>query len=161
MKSAVLSLFALLLLLAGCASPSSISSESAGRFVTAAPNVGKVPSWEPTAVEISTLEQKLAALLRSPDERIFGLGQTLPPHPLSTYFVRYTAAGPLDNKYIIGQAALSTATDSATFLSPATNDTDAVAAVSKTPGNFSFIYDMKKARIMELRYTPALAAPSA
>jgi len=159
MKSAVLSLLAVLLL-AGCASTSSTSTQSAGRFVTAAPKVGKVPSWEPTAEEIVTLEQKLAALLNNPDERIFGLGQTLPPHPLSAYYVRYTAAGPLDNKYVIGQAALTTGADAASFLSPTTSDNDAVAAANKTPGNFSFIYNIEKQRIMELRYTPTLAAPS-
>jgi hypothetical protein len=145
-----------LALLVGCATPPPASS--AGRLVTPAPAVGQTPAWSPTADEITALEGKIAALLISPDQRVFGLGQNLPPHPLSDYIVRYSAAGPLDNKFIMGVAALPSTVFSEKFLSADTPDTEAVE-LSTAPANFQFIYNLKQQRIVEIRFNKQPATP--
>jgi hypothetical protein len=152
-------LFPLLLalaLLAGCATPQ--STQSASRLVIPAADVGQNPGWSPTAEEIASLEEKIATLLASPDQRVFGLGQNLPPHPFSEYIVRYTAAGPLDNKFIMGLAAIASTVPSEKFLSPATPDTEAVE-LSTAPANFQFIYNLKQRRIVEIRFNKQPATP--
>jgi hypothetical protein len=144
-------LFPLLVLavLAGCVAPA--VSTSAGRVVVPAPTVGRSPSWTPTAEELAIAEKNLAFLLANPDERVFGLGQNLPPHPFSAYWVRYTAAGPLDNKYLIGVAALPGTVAQDEFLAPATSDLRAVE-LGAAPGNFQFIYNLKLQRVTEIRF---------
>jgi hypothetical protein len=145
-----------LALLAGCTTPQSASSAS--RLVIPASAVGKNPSWSPSTEEITALEEKLATLLTTPDQRVFGLGQNLPPHPLSAYLVRYTAAGPLDNKFIMGAAALPTTVPADRFLSPDTADTEAVE-LSTAPSNFQFIYNLKQQRVVEIRFNKQPATP--
>ena len=152
------SLLFAVVILAGCATPP--ASQSASRLVIPAEAVGKNPSWSPTAEEIASLEASIANLLENPDQRVFGLGQNLPPHPLSAYLVRYSAAGPLDNKFIMGVAALPASVPAEKFLSSATADDEAVA-LSAVPGNFQFIYNLKQQRIVEIRFNkqPATATP--
>jgi hypothetical protein len=154
MKS-VLSLLFLALLAAGCVAPQ--STQSAGKLVTPAPAVARNPSWTPTPEEIASVEKDVAFLLANPDQRVFGLGQTLPPHPFSAYIVRFTAAGPLDNKFIMGLAALPTTVSRDEFLSSTTADTRAVE-ISGAPENFQFIYNLKEKRLVEIRFNkqPAL-----
>jgi hypothetical protein len=145
-----------LALLAGCTTPQ--AATSAGRLVIPATAVGKNPAWTPTGEEITALEEKLATLLTTPDQRVFGLGQTLPPHPLSAYLVRYNAAGPLDNKFIMGVAALPSTVPADKFLSPDTPDAEAVE-LSTAPANFQFIYNLKQQRVVEIRFNKQPATP--
>jgi hypothetical protein len=144
-------------LFAGCATTPQ-TAQSANRLVIPADAVGKNPSWSPTAEEITALEATIANLLENPDQRVFGLGQTLPPHPLSAYLVRYSAAGPLDNKFIMGAAALPSSVPAEKFLSLATTDEEAVS-LSAAPGNFQFIYNLKQQRIVEIRFNKQPATP--
>jgi hypothetical protein len=155
MKS-VLSLLFLAVLAAGCVAPQ--STQSAGKLVTPAPAVARNPSWTPTAEEIATVEKDAAFLLANPDQRIFGLGQNLPPHPFSAYLVRFTAAGPLDNRFIMGLAALPTTVSREEFLSAATTDAHAVE-ISGAPENFQFIYNLKEKRLVEIRFNKQPAQP--
>jgi hypothetical protein len=143
------SFLALALLAAGCVAP--LSTQSAGKLVTPAPAVASNPTWTPSAEEISSVEKAVAFLLANPDQRVFGLGQTLPPHPLSAYIVRFTAAGPLDNKFIMGLAALPSTVSRDEFLSAATTDARAVE-ISTAPENFQFIYNLKQPRLVEIRF---------
>lgn len=145
-----------LALLAGCVAPE--HTQSAGQLVTPAPVVGRNPSWTPTADEIATIEKEVAFLLANPDQRVFGLGQNLPPHPLAAYLVRFTAAGPLDNKFIMGLAALPNTVSRDEFLSASTTDAHAVE-ISKTPGNFQFIYNLKQNKLVEIRFNKPSAQP--
>jgi hypothetical protein len=152
----LLSLFLAAALFAGCTTPQ--STQSASRLVIPAETVGKNPSWSPTAEEIAALESLIANLLQNPDQRVFGLGQNLPPHPLSAYLVRYSAAGPLDNKFIMGVAALPSSVPAEKFLSSSTPDTEAVE-LAKAPGNFQFIYNLKQQRLVEIRFNKQPATP--
>jgi hypothetical protein len=145
----ILPLLALAVFAAGCVSPQ--STESAGELVTPAPTVGRNPGWTPTPEEIATIEKEVAFLLANPDQRIFGLGQNLPPHPLSAYLVRFTAAGPLDNRFIMGLAALPHTVSRDEFLSAATSDAKAVE-LSNSPENFQFVYNLKQNKLVEIRF---------
>ncbi|MGC4073126.1 MAG: hypothetical protein QM760_11505 [Nibricoccus sp.] len=145
-----------LVLLAGCVGPE--STKSAAHLVTPAPTVGRNPGWTPTPLEIAGVEQQVAELLANPDQRVFGLGQNLPPHPFSSYLVRLTAAGPLDNKYIMGLAAMPNTVSRDEFLSPATSDAQAVK-ISGAPENFQFIYNLKQKRLVEIRFNKQPAQP--
>jgi hypothetical protein len=97
-------------------------------------------------------------VLANPDQRVFGLGQTLPPHPFSAYIVRFSAAGPLDNKFIMGLAALPSTVTRDEFLSSATSDARAVE-ISNSPENFQFIYNLKQSRLIEIRFNKQPAQP--
>jgi|GEM_PF-2866853 len=141
-------------LIAGCATPQ--STKSIDRLVTPAPTVANSTGWTPTAGEIATVEASVANLLANPDQRVFGLGQNLPPHPFSKYLVRLSAAGPLDNKFIMGLAAMPGTVPTDEFLAPTTTDAQAVA-LAKSPENFQFIYNLKQNRLVEIRFTPSAA----
>ena len=141
--------FLVLALAAGCVAPQ--STESAGELVTAAPTVGRNPGWTPTPEEIATIKREVAFLLANPDQRIFGLGQSLPPHPFSAYLVRLTAAGPLDNRFVMGLAALPNTVSRDEFLSASTSDTKAVE-LSNSPQNFQFVYNLKQNKLVEIRF---------
>lgn len=146
-----------LALLAGCAAPK--STQSVEKLVTPAPTVGRNPGWTPAAHEIADIEQQVANLLANPDQRVFGLGQTLPPHPFSAYIVRLTAAGPLDNKFVMGLAAIPSTVSRDEFLSPATSDTHAIE-ISKDPQNFQFVYNLKQKKLMEIRFNKQPTPPT-
>ncbi|ATC62817.1 hypothetical protein CMV30_01915 [Nibricoccus aquaticus] len=145
-----------LALLAGCITPQ--VTQSAGKLVTPATAVGRNPSWTPTAEEIAAIEKDIAVLLANPDQRVFGLGQTLPPHPFSEYIARFTAAGPLDNKFIMGLAAIPSTVPRDEFLAASTSDAHAVE-ISKAPQNFQFIYNLKQKHLVEIRFNKQPAQP--
>ena len=155
MKS-VLALLALALLAAGCTTPA--PTGAAAHLVLPAPAVGKNPAWSPTSEEIARIEKDVNNLLANPDQRVFGLGQNLPPHPFSEYIVRFTAAGPLDNRFVMGLAALPSSVPREEFLSATTPDTRAVE-LSTSPANFQFIYNLKQNRLVEIRFNKQPGQP--
>lgn len=155
MKAAALLLS--LALLAGCATPTSV--QHAGLVVIPAPTVGRNPGWTPTAEEVAKIERAIAHRLANPDQRVFGLGQNLPPYPYSEYLVRCTAAGPLDNRFVMGIAALPSSVSREEFLSPATPDTRAVELAGSSPANFQFIYNLKQDRLVEIRFNKQPGQP--
>lgn len=146
-----------LLALAGCVAPQ--ATQSAGKLVTPAPTVGRNPGWTPSADEIATIEKEVAFLLANPDQRVFGLGQNLPPHPFAAYIVRFTAAGPLDNKFIMGLAAIPSSVPRDEFLAATTTDTHAVELSKASPANFQFIYNLKQSRLVEVRFNKQPGQP--
>ncbi len=146
-----------LVALSGCVAPQ--VTQSAGKLVTPAPTVGRNPGWTPSTDEIATIEKEVAFLLANPDQRVFGLGQTLPPHPFSAYIVRITAAGPLDNKFVMGLAAIPTTVNRDEFLSASTTDAQAVELSKAAPANFQFIYNLKQNRLVEVRFNKQPGQP--
>ena len=146
-----------LALLAGCATPP--STQHAGIVVIPAPTVGRNAGWTPSQDEVSALKQSLAHLLANPDQRVFGLGQNLPPYPFSEYLIRCTAAGPLDNRYVMGVAALPSTVSREEFLSPGTPDARAVEIAAASPANFQFIYNLKQKRLVEIRFNKQPGQP--
>lgn len=145
-----------LALTAGCVAPQ--VTQSADKLITPAPTVGRNAGWTPTADEIATIEKEVAFLLANPDQRVFGLGQTLPPHPFAAYIVRFSAAGPLDNRFVMGLAAIPSTVPRDEFLAASTSDTRAVE-ISTAPANFQFIYNLKDSRLVEVRFNKQPGQP--
>lgn len=116
MRTILLSILATLaiVLAAGCVSGS--SAKSASHSIIPAGTHGLETSWTPTEEEIARLEKKLANLFTTPTAVITGLADGVPPYPVSEYNIRYTGTGPVESRYIFGEAIHKSLPESASLL---------------------------------------------
>jgi len=143
---ALLGMLALALFHTGCAS--TFTAKSARYAITPVGARGADAYWTPTTDDIRRLEEKLGRMFYAADARITGLPDNIPPYPLSEYYIRYTGAGPADNRYILGEAMHKTLPNAAAFLA-----TPAMTMPDKGDARyFTIMYDMQTARIVAVRF---------
>ncbi|MDF9827685.1 hypothetical protein M2103_001034 [Ereboglobus sp. PH5-5] len=148
MRTALLFLLsALALALAsGCASG---TSKSAAYNIIPAGAHGRETSWTPTEGDIATLEKKLTRQFSMPDKMVIsGIAEGLPPYSLSEYNIRYTGTGPVESRYILGEAVHKSLPEAATLLT----DSRYVMPEKGGPRYFTVMYKPAEERIVAVRF---------
>lgn len=132
-------------LAAGCASG---TSKSAAHTILTEGEHGRETSWTPTEDDIAALEKKLAHMFTTPDARISGLVNGIPPYSVSEYNIRYTGTGPVESRYILGEAIHKSLPEAATILS----DSRYAMPANGGPRYFSVMYNATAQRIVAVRF---------
>jgi len=145
---ALLGIFALAIALMHTSCASTFTPKSDRHAIIAAGARDSGAYWTPAEDDIRRLEEKLGRMFHSVDTRITGLPDAVAPYPLSEYDIRYTGAGPADNRYILGEAMHKTLPDAAKFLATP----DMLLPDKGDARYFTVMYDMQTARIVAVRF---------